>query len=76
MSKRIEIVQDANAVVEKPVLAQAIVDLAKSVERLSALKLTRKAIIVLLAHDTGLGQRTIEDVLYGIASLRARYTTL
>lgn len=38
---------------------------------LSATRLKRKALLVLLAHETGMSQRDCDRVLSGLASLRA-----
>lgn len=72
-TKKVVVKQDAEKPVEVEVLAQAIVDIANAGKRLAASRLNRKAVIVLLAHDTGLGQGTVRTVLEGIESLQSTY---
>lgn len=72
-AKKVIVKHDAEKPVEVEVLAQAIVDIAAAGKRLAASRLNRKAVIVLLAHDTGLGQGTVRTVLEGIESLQATY---
>lgn len=72
-TKKVVVKQDAEKPVEVEVLAQAIVDIANAGKRLASSRLNRKAVIVLLAHDTGLGQGTVRTVLEGIESLQSTY---
>lgn len=54
-------------------LAAAILELAAGVKKLEASRLNRKAILVLLAHHTKLGQREIAAVLEAIPQLARAY---
>jgi len=62
---------------EQPVdtLPEAIRKISEAMQRMSRLGLNRKAIIVLLQHETGEPQRVIKTVLDGLADLARRYTT-
>lgn len=66
--------QDAEAPVEKEVLAAAIVQIGDSLKRLYDSGLNRRAVVALLADDTKLGKKTIEAVLDSLADLRRTYT--
>lgn len=75
MSKRlIKIEQDEEKPIETKVLAQAIVDISKAFRALSASGLNRKAIITLIAADSGLGKGTVDAVLQSLESLAKTYT--
>jgi len=56
-------------------LAEHIRRVSDGVRRLLASGLKKNAVIVLLAHDTGVGMRNIEKVIDGIAELAKKYTT-
>lgn len=71
--KKVMVKQEPEKPVEVEVLAQAIVDIGKAAKRLAQSRLNRKAVIVLIAHDTGLGQGTIRTVLEGMESLESTY---
>lgn len=73
MSKRVVVKQDGEKPVEVEVLAAAIVEIGKAAKRLAQSSLNRKAVIVLLAHQTGIGQGVIKTVLDGISDLEATY---
>ena len=68
--------QDKENPVPKKILAQAIVDISAAVKRLAASGLNRKAIVVLLSHDSGQPQYVIENVLSSLEQLSRDYTTL
>jgi hypothetical protein len=72
-TKQVIVKQEAEKPVEVEVLAQAIVDIAKAAKRLAASSLNRKAVVILLSHETGLGQGVIRTVLEGISNLEATY---
>ncbi len=67
-------VDNPEPVIERPILAQAIVDLSAAAEKLLASGLNRKAIIVLLHDATKQGKREIEYVLNALESLAHDYT--
>jgi hypothetical protein len=71
--KKVIVKQDAEKPVEVEVLAQAIVEIGKAAKRLAASSLNRKAVVVLLSHQTGLGQGVVKAVLDGIADLESTY---
>jgi hypothetical protein len=73
MNKKVIVKQEPEKPVEVEVLAQAIVEIGKASKRLASSALNRKAVIVLLSHDTGLGQGVIKTVLDSIANLEATY---
>lgn len=70
---KVNVVQEKDKPVEVSVLAQAIVDISDAAKRLSRSGLNRKAIVILLSHQCGLGQGTVRAVLDGIADLEATY---
>lgn len=70
---KVMIAQDADKPVETSVLAQAIVDISAAAKRLAQSGLNRKAVVILLAHQCGLGQGTVKTVLDGIEELQATY---
>lgn len=54
-------------------LAEAIRQISKSFEKLSASGLNRKGIIALIHDHTKLGKRTISDVLDSLTELEKKY---
>jgi hypothetical protein len=72
-TKKVTVKQDAEKPVEVEVLAQAIVDIGNAAKRLANSRLNRKAVVVLIAHATGLGKGTVDTVLDGIADLESTY---
>lgn len=72
-NQAITVEQDPDAPVEKPVLAQAIVDISRSLKRLRDSGLNRRGIIVLLQHSTRLSKADIESVLNSLESLERDY---
>jgi hypothetical protein len=72
-TKKVVVKQVPEKPVEVEVLAAAIVEIGKAAKRLAASNLNRKAVIVLLSHQTGLGQGVIKTVLDGIADLESTY---
>lgn len=72
-TRKVLVKQEPEKPVEVEVLAAAIVEIGKAAKRLAQSRLNRKAVVVLLAHDTGLGQGTIKTVLDGMESLEATF---
>ena len=72
-TKKPVIVQDPEKPVEVSILAKAIVDLSSAAKRLSQSGLNRKAVIVLLAHSSGLGHGTVKLVLDHMEYLQQTY---
>ena len=73
MVKRVTVQQDPAKLIETPVLAQAIVDIGKAAQRLSASGLNRKAITLLVSHDSKVPQRDVTYVLDSIEHLAKTY---
>jgi hypothetical protein len=69
-----KVVQDAEAPVEREVLAQAIVDISISCKKLLKSGLNRKAIVALVNDDTKLGKGLVETVLLSLENLAKNYT--
>ncbi len=61
-------------VVERPVLAQSIVDMSRAAKRLADSGLNRKAIVILVSHSAILPARGVNAVLDSLETLTARYT--
>ena len=74
MSREAKVVQDPDAPVDQEVLAQAIVNISSSFKKLLKSGLNRRAVIALVANDTGLGRGTIGCVLDSIENLAKNYT--
>ena len=55
------------------IIAASIIEIAASLKKLNSTRLTRKAILVLVSHDTGIGQGTINTVLDSLAALEATF---
>lgn len=68
------VVQDVVKPVEHDVLATAIVSMSKAAQRLTDSGLNRKAIVVLVSHDSKLPARDVVAVLDSLETLTARYT--
>lgn len=76
MSKpSVKIIQDPETPVEREVLAQAIVNISKSFERLLRSGVNRRAVVILIAYDTKLGIGQIENILGSLDRLAQNYTT-
>lgn len=73
-SGRIHVTQVDDNPIEVEVLAQSIVSMSASLKRLTKSGLNRKAIVVLVAHDTKLGHGQIENVLGSLERLAQTYT--
>lgn len=58
---------------DKQTLADAIVRIGDGVQALQRQGLNKKALLVLLSHQTGLGQKTCETVIDGLADLKRSY---
>jgi hypothetical protein len=70
---KVTVVQDED-VVEKEVLATAIIQICNAVHKLYNSGLNRRAVIALIADDTKLGKGTIDTVLASLLNLRKTYT--
>lgn len=73
MVKRVVVQQDPEKIVETPVLAQAIVDIGKAAQKLAVSGLNRKAIVLLISHDSKVPQRDVIYVLDSIQYLAKTY---
>lgn len=74
-SKTIKRVPVKAAEPEVDSLPEAIRKISAGLARLNSTGLNRKAVIVLLRHETGLGIGVIETVFDGLAELARKYTT-
>lgn len=65
----VKIQQNPDEIVERPVLAKAIVDLARGVNKLFASGLNERAITCLLHDSSGVGKPDIRAVLISLKNL-------
>lgn len=74
-TKKVPLVtQDATAPVEKAILAQAIVDMSKAAQRLSASGLNKKSVAVLIHYHSKVPLRDVEIVLDNLRWLEQNCT--
>lgn len=73
MVKKVQIVQDAEKEIPKPVLAQAILDISASARKLSQSGLNHRAIVALIADNSKVAKGTIEVVLNNLEDLAENY---
>ncbi len=71
--KKVNVKQDEENQIPVDIMAQAIVDIGAAMKKISASKLSRKAIVVLIQHDVKLGIGTIEAVLDSLDALSRTY---
>ena len=74
LGTRIIVKQDPDNVVEKDVLATAIVKISEAAEALKRSGLNQRAIVVLLSDKTKFSKGSIEVILNGLADLKRDYT--
>lgn len=55
------------------ILAEAVIKIGESMDKLYSSGMNKKAIIVLIANDTKLGKGTIETVLDSLKTLKGYY---
>lgn len=72
-SKALKLVKDPDAPVAAELLEQAIVDIGDAMKRIQSTRLTRKAIIVLIADDTKLGKGIVDTVFSSLEQLDRTY---
>jgi hypothetical protein len=60
---------------QQPDLAEAVRRLSEGMQRLLKSGLTRRAVVILLKHETGVPMGQIEAVLDGLGDLARQYTT-
>lgn len=70
---KVSVQQDADNPVEKTVLAQAIVDISRAAKRLSDSGLNRRAIEILLHHESRIPLRDIKTTLDCLKNLEKVY---
>lgn len=68
MTDKIEIVQGDEPVATQ-IMEESIVAIAEGMRRLESTRLTRKAIIALIQHQSKLSQKTIDIVLNNLVDL-------
>lgn len=71
--KKINVVKDADNPIAVEVIEQSIIDIGDAMKRISQTRLNRKALVVLISKDTGIGQGTIESILDSLDSLETTY---
>lgn len=70
---KVTVQQNPDEVIEKNVLAKAIVDIAKHFNRLSASGLNDRAIVCLIHDSSGIGKPDIRNVLASLKSLAREF---
>ncbi len=69
MNKKIVVTKDMGDPIDAPVLERAIVDIAIGMRKALTGRLTRKAIIVLIAYHSKIAMRDIEIVINNLEDL-------
>jgi len=69
----VKVIQDLDNIIPKEILAQAIVRISDSMEKLRKSGLNDKAIIALVKDDTSFSKATIKTVLDSLQHLRRKY---
>lgn len=69
----VNVVQDEDSPVSKEVLAKSIADISSAFRHLRISGLNRKAIVILVAHSTKLGQNTVDAVIDAVEQLKRDY---
>ena len=54
-------------------IAEAVIDIAEAVKKLRAGKLNDKALLLLIAHASGVSQREVRAVMDGMEGMKAYY---
>lgn len=70
MKQKVKVVQKEDEVVERSVLAQAIVDISEAANKLRLSGLNRRAIVLLLSESSRVGRKDVEAVLTAIEYLK------
>lgn len=73
MANKVVVNQDEDAPVERPVLAQAIVDISKAAQKLADSGLNQRAIRLLVADQSGVPMTTVGYVLNALVVLESVY---
>jgi len=68
-----KIIQDADKPVEKEILAEAIIKASDALTKLLSSGLNKRAIILLVSADAGVGRNAVECVLDSLADLKRTY---
>jgi hypothetical protein len=66
---KVKVLQNPDEVIEKPVLAKAIIDIAKAFNRLSASGLNERAVVCLVHEASGVGKPDVRAVLSSLRTL-------
>lgn len=69
----IKVIQDPEAEIPTEIIAQAIVDISKSMKKISSGKLNRRAIVALVKDHTGISMAITCKVLDCLESLEKTY---
>jgi hypothetical protein len=67
------VVSQPDPPIEKPILAEAIVEISDGVTELLKSGVNHRAVVVLLRDQTGIAKRDIEHVLRALKSLKQDY---
>jgi len=70
---RVAVKQIPGKEVPAEVIASAIVDIGKAMKKLSASRLEREAVVLLIAHDSGVAARNVRHVLTALDDLEMRW---
>lgn len=73
MAPKIEVKQPEGEEIGAEILATGIIDIAAAMKRINATRLSRKALVILLAHETKLPQYQVERVLDALDDLERLY---
>lgn len=69
MKTKVKVEQNPEEVIEKPVLAKAIVDISKAFNKLVGSGLNERAIVCLVHDGSGVGKPDIRAVLWSLKNL-------
>lgn len=73
MPKEIAFIKDKENPIAFEVMEQAIVDIAAGMKRINQTRLNRKALVILISKDTGVGQTIVDVVLDSLGAIEQTY---
>lgn len=73
MSARIVMATDQKEPIGVEIIEGSIVSIAASMKRIDATRLSRKALLILISKDTGLGTGAVNAVLNSLSDLERTY---
>lgn len=74
-TKAVVVKQNEQAPIASEIIAKAIIDIADAAKRLSNSGLKRRAIVLLISHQSGVAMRNVELVLNNLEALRDDWCT-